>query len=70
VIMDLAVPRDVEPEIGCLPRVSLFNIDDLKEEIGLNLLRRRIEAIQAEKIVEEEVGKFCQQSKLALVPVG
>lgn len=64
VIIDLAVPRDVDPEVGNIDGVTLLNIDDIKEEINANLARRRIEAVFAERIVEEEVNKFCRSLEL------
>ena len=64
IIFDLAMPRDVDPGISALPGVTLFNIDDVREEINLNLARRMVEAVFAEKIVEEEVKKFCAEFEL------
>ena len=60
IVFDLAVPRDVDPAIGLLPEVRLFNVGDLETHIDQNLERRH-EAIQkAELIVKEEVGRFCE----------
>lgn len=64
VIIDLAVPRDVDPGVGQMPGITLLNIDDIKEEINVNLARRKVEAVFAERIVEEEVDKFCRSLKL------
>lgn len=64
VIIDLAVPRDVDPKVVEIPGVTLLNIDDIKEEINFNLARRKIEAVFAERIVEEEVEKFCERFAL------
>ncbi len=69
VLIDLAVPRDIDPAIAKLTSVSLYNIDDIKETISLNLLKRRIEAIKAEKIIEDEMEKFCAKLELATVAV-
>ncbi|MGB9612960.1 MAG: hypothetical protein ACPL4K_02125 [Candidatus Margulisiibacteriota bacterium] len=66
-IIDLAVPRDVDPEVAQIPQVTLLNIDCLQEEINLNLLRRKLEAVFAERIIEDEVRQFCE--KFALEPV-
>jgi glutamyl-tRNA reductase len=68
VIFDLAVPRDVDPAISALPGVKLFNIDDIQEEININLLKRKIEAIFAEKILDQEVKKFCAEFGLVPAP--
>ncbi len=57
-LIDIAVPRDVEPKVNELDNVYLYDIDDLKGIIDLNKARRRQEAVKAERIVEEEVLKF------------
>src|SRR5205823_5627941 len=57
-IIDIAVPRDVEPAAGELEQVFLYNIDDLQATVRDNLARRANEIEHAETIVSEEVGKF------------
>jgi len=57
-IIDIAVPRDVEPEVNKLENVYLYDIDDLKEVVEENLKERQKEALRAKVIVEEEVLKF------------
>lgn len=54
-LIDIAVPRDVDPEVGELKNVSLYNIDALEEVVDEHVQERREEAVQAQKIVEEEV---------------
>jgi glutamyl-tRNA reductase len=67
--IDIAVPRDVEPEVNDLNNVYLYDIDDLKGVVALNLAQRKEEAVKADRIVEEEVGKFERWLKtLAVVP--
>ncbi|MBW2063882.1 MAG: glutamyl-tRNA reductase [Deltaproteobacteria bacterium] len=56
--IDIAVPRDVDPGVNDISSVYLYDIDDLKGVIDLNLSQRKKEAIKAERIVEEEVIKF------------
>lgn len=56
--IDIAVPRDVEPRVNDLGNVYVYDIDDLKGIVALNLAQRRQEALKAERIVEEEVIKF------------
>jgi glutamyl-tRNA reductase len=56
--IDIAVPRDVEPEAGELEQVFLYNIDDLQAVVQENISRRGTEASEAEKIVVQEAGKF------------
>jgi len=57
-IIDIAVPRDVEPATGELEQVFLYNIDDLQATVRDNLARRVSEIERAEAIVSEEVGRF------------
>ncbi len=59
IIIDLAVPRDVDPAVADVPGVTLLGIGDVREEISLNLMRRRLESVFAERIVEKEVREFC-----------
>jgi glutamyl-tRNA reductase len=67
--IDIAVPRDVEPEVNDLENVYVYDIDDLKGIIQVNLSQRQEEAVKAERIVEEEVIKFEQWWKtLEVVP--
>jgi glutamyl-tRNA reductase len=58
VIIDIAVPRDADPEIGKLDGVYLFDIDDLEKVVAANLEARAAEAESAGKIVEHEVEEF------------
>ena len=58
-IIDIAVPRDVDPALNELPEVFLCNIDDLNRLVEKNLDRRRGEIPKARAIVQEEVQKFC-----------
>jgi glutamyl-tRNA reductase len=57
-IIDIAMPRDVEPEAGELEQVFLYNIDDLQATVRENLARRAAEVQRAESIVSEEVDRF------------
>ena len=57
-IIDIAVPRDVDPKAGEIEQVFLYNIDDLQTIVRENLERRGAEVGRAEQIVEEEVQKF------------
>jgi glutamyl-tRNA reductase len=67
--IDIAVPRDVEPRVNNLDNVYVYDIDDLKGVIEVNMEQRLQEAVKAERIVEEEVIKFEKWLKtLAVVP--
>ncbi len=68
-LIDIAVPRDVAPEVNKLNNVYLYDIDDLKGVIEFNKMQRREEAVKAQRIVREEVVKFEKWLKtLAVVP--
>lgn len=56
--IDIAVPRDVDPDVNSLDNVYLYDIDDLREVVEENLAGRREEARKAEIIVDEEVAAF------------
>jgi glutamyl-tRNA reductase len=56
--IDIAVPRDVEPAVNDLENVYVYDIDDLKGIVQVNIGQRQEEAVKAERIVEEEVIKF------------
>lgn len=58
VLIDMAVPRDVEPRVRQLPGVILRDIDDLEQVAHANLNGRLREARQAERIVEHELQRF------------
>ena len=57
-LVDIAVPRDVEPEVGKLANAYLYSVDDLHSIIQHNLAQRKVAAEQAETIVEQEAGEF------------
>ena len=68
-LIDIAVPRDVQPEVNRLNNIYLYDIDDLKGVIEINKAQRREEAVKAQRIVHEEVVKFEKWLKtLAVVP--
>ena len=57
-IIDIAIPRDVDPAAGDIEQVFLYNVDDLQAVVQENLSRRAAEIDRAEGIVSEEVGRF------------
>jgi glutamyl-tRNA reductase len=57
-LIDIGVPRDLDPGINDLDNVYLYNIDDLKEVVEENRERRQQAAIQAERLVAAETLKF------------
>jgi glutamyl-tRNA reductase len=58
VVIDTAVPRDVEPAARDLPHVQLFDLDDIERELGRNLAARQDEVAHAERILERELERF------------
>lgn len=57
-IIDIAIPRDVDPKLGSLPNVYLYNLDDLDRLVAQNIDSRRQEIPRAEAIVKDEVQEF------------
>ncbi len=57
-IIDIALPRDVEPAAGEIEQVFLYNIDDLQTTVRENMARRESEIARAQAIVGEEVDRF------------
>jgi glutamyl-tRNA reductase len=59
VLIDIAVPRDIEPEVRDLcSGVTLFDMDDLQREVARNLSVREAEATKASAVVDEEAERF------------
>ena len=57
-LMDLAVPRDIDPDIARLSGLFLYDIDDLQSVVDRNRTKREIEAKKGQAIVDEEVSLF------------
>ncbi|KEY91653.1 glutamyl-tRNA reductase [Candidatus Photodesmus blepharus] len=57
-LVDIAVPRDIESQVGDLSDAYLYSVDDLRLIVNNNIEQRKIEAIQAEEIVNEESTSF------------
>ena len=69
-ILDIALPRDVDPAVGDLDNVFLYNLDDLQSVVSSNLQRRRAELPTAEELIGGEVERFWDWlAGLAAVPV-
>jgi glutamyl-tRNA reductase len=68
-LIDIAVPRDIEPQAGAIDNVYLYNIDNLQAIVDENLKTRKQAAEKADAIIAEEVSRFEQwRSTLAVVP--
>ena len=57
-LIDIAVPRDLDPKLNDLENVYLYGIDDLNQVVDINKAERDKEALRAERIVSEETLKF------------
>ncbi len=57
-LIDISVPRNIDPDINKIDNVYLYNVDDLQEVVDTNILGRKKEASKAAAIVDEEVEKF------------
>ncbi|OON41301.1 glutamyl-tRNA reductase [Izhakiella australiensis] len=57
-LVDIAVPRDVEPEVGKLANAYLYSVDDLQAIIDKNMAQRQAAAREAESIVLQESSEF------------
>jgi glutamyl-tRNA reductase len=58
VVIDTAVPRDVDPSARHLPGVELYDLDDIQRELACNVSAREEEAMRAEPILQDELAKF------------
>lgn len=69
-ILDIALPRDVDPAVGELDNVFLYNLDDLQAVVASNLERRKAELPTAEQLIEGEVDRYWRWlAGLSAVPV-
>ncbi|PYQ14116.1 MAG: glutamyl-tRNA reductase [Acidobacteria bacterium] len=69
-LIDIAVPRDIDPAAGKLEGVFLYDLDDLRSVAEANLRERQKEAAAAEGLVEREVREFLEwQKSLDVVPL-
>ncbi|HDS85388.1 MAG TPA: glutamyl-tRNA reductase [Phycisphaerales bacterium] len=60
VIVDIAVPRDVDPELAQIDGVRLFNIEDLDRQVQTNLQRRGAQIPEAERLIADHVQRYHQ----------
>ena len=58
VLIDLAVPRDIDPDLAGCPGIALYDMDDLQRTVADNLGGREAEAARARELVAEEVDRF------------
>lgn len=69
-ILDIALPRDVDPAVRAMDNVFLYDLDDLRAVVAANVERRRDQLPSAEHVIGEEVERFWQWlAGLEAVPV-
>ena len=70
VLIDIAVPRDIDPEVADVPHVRLYDIDNLNEHLEQSLAERTTEVPQVEQIIREEQAVFMEfLSSLNMLPL-
>jgi glutamyl-tRNA reductase len=68
-LMDIAVPRDIDPAVRGLPGITLYDMDDLQHAVARNLSGREAEAAKAGQLIEHEVERFVRWfGSLEVVP--
>src|SRR4051794_28005030 len=68
-LMDIAVPRDIDPAVRGLPGITLYDMDDLQHAVARNMSGREAEATKAGQLIEQEVERFTRWlGSLEVVP--
>ncbi len=62
-MVDIAVPRDIEPEVGDLRDIYLYSVDDLREIVDQNLKSRHTEARKADQMISEGVRAYLDERR-------
>jgi glutamyl-tRNA reductase len=69
VLIDIAVPRDIDPSVRDLPGIALYDMDDLQRAVDRNVSAREAEATKARRLVEADVERFEQfMARLDVLP--
>lgn len=70
VLIDIAVPRDIDPDAANIPHVKLYDIDSLNEKLEGALAERMAEVPQVRSILDEEIAEFAEYMKsLEMIPL-
>ena len=70
VLIDIAVPRDIDPDVTDIPQVSLYDMDNLNDQLESSLAERIAEVPQVKAIVEQEVFAFEEyMQSLKMIPI-
>ncbi len=59
--IDISVPRNVDPEVGDIENLFVFDLDDLQSVAATNQRKREVEAVRAEQIIDLEISGFQEQ---------
>ena len=62
-MVDIAVPRDIEPEVGKLQDIYLYTVDDLHEAIEENVRQRQDAARDAEQIIDQAIARYAREQR-------
>jgi glutamyl-tRNA reductase len=69
-LIDIAVPRDIDPDAANIPHVKLYDIDNLNAKLEGALAERMAEVPQVKSILEEELSQFAEYMKsLEMIPI-
>jgi len=69
-LIDIAVPRDIDPDAANTPHVKLYDIDNLNEKLEHSLSERMAEVPQVKSILDEEIKEFDEYMKsLEMIPI-
>lgn len=69
-LIDIAVPRDIDPHVNTIDNVYLYNIDNLQQVVTNNLTQRQQELARCDTIIEKELTQFMQwYNSLAVNPI-
>jgi len=70
ILMDIAVPRDVDPQVGSIPGVHLYDMDTLADHLESSIARREAEIPQVKEILAQELTSFMEYvTTLNVVPI-
>ncbi|MGE5389551.1 MAG: glutamyl-tRNA reductase [Deltaproteobacteria bacterium] len=70
IMIDIAVPRDIDPVLSAIPNVFIYDIDDLQEVVTIDNAKRQKAMLESERIIAEEIVKFNEWlGSLYVVPV-
>ena len=69
-LIDIAVPRDIDPDAANIPHVKLYDIDSLNAKLDHSLAERMAEVPQVRSILEEEISEFAEYMKsMEMIPI-